>query len=44
MNIHEHQAKGLLRKFGVLVPDGYPAFTVEDAVTKITLDESNGIN
>ena len=33
MNIHEHQAKGLLRKFGVLVPDGYPAFTVEEAVT-----------
>ena len=32
MNIHEHQAKGLLRKFGVLVPDGYPAFTVEEAV------------
>ena len=33
MNIHEHQAKGLLRKFGVSVPDGYPAFTVEEAVT-----------
>ena len=32
MNIHEHQAKGLLRKFGVSVPDGYPAFTVEEAV------------
>ena len=32
MNIHEHQAKGLLKKFGVLVPDGYPAFTVEEAV------------
>ena len=32
MNIHEHQAKGLLRKFGVSVPDGYSAFTVEEAV------------
>ena len=32
MNIHEHQAKGLLKKFGVSVPDGYPAFTVEEAV------------
>ena len=33
MNIHEHQAKGLLKKFGVSVPDGYLAFTVEEAVT-----------
>ena len=32
MNIHEHQAKGLLKKFGVSVPDGYPAFTVEEAI------------
>ena len=32
MNIHEHQAKGLLKKFGVSVPDGHPAFTVEEAV------------
>ena len=32
MNIHEHQAKGLLKKFGVPVPDGYSAFTVEEAV------------
>lgn len=32
MNIHEYQAKELLRKFGVAVPTGYPAFTVEEAV------------
>jgi succinyl-CoA synthetase beta subunit len=32
MNIHEHQAKALLAEFGVPVPRGYPAFTVEEAV------------
>ncbi|MCC5893123.1 ADP-forming succinate--CoA ligase subunit beta [Exiguobacterium sp.] len=32
MNIHEYQAKELLRAFGVAVPTGYPAFTVEEAV------------
>ncbi|KGI85122.1 MULTISPECIES: ADP-forming succinate--CoA ligase subunit beta [Exiguobacterium] len=33
MNIHEYQAKELLRAFGVAVPTGYPAFSVEEAVT-----------
>jgi succinyl-CoA synthetase beta subunit len=32
MNIHEYQAKILLKKFGVAVPEGYPAFSVEEAV------------
>ena len=32
MNIHEYQAKAVLRDFGVPVPRGAPAFTVEDAV------------
>ena len=32
MNIQEYQAKELLREFGVAVPTGYPAFTVEEAV------------
>jgi len=31
MNIHEHQAKTVLSEFGVAVPRGYPAFTVEEA-------------
>jgi succinyl-CoA synthetase beta subunit len=31
MNIHEYQAKGVLREFGVPVPRGIPAFTVEEA-------------
>ncbi len=32
MKIHEYQAKALFRTFGVPVPDGSPAFSVEDAV------------
>ena len=32
MNIHEHQAKALLAKYGVKEPMGYAAFTVEEAV------------
>ena len=32
MNIHEHQAKELLRDFGVAVPRGIAAFSVDEAV------------
>jgi succinyl-CoA synthetase beta subunit len=32
MNIHEYQAKELLAKFGVPVPAGYPAMSVDEAV------------
>jgi succinyl-CoA synthetase beta subunit len=32
MNIHEYQAKQVLREFGVAVPKGKAAFTVEEAV------------
>jgi len=32
MKIHEYQGKELLRKFGVTVPRGIPAFSVEEAV------------
>lgn len=31
MNIHEYQAKALLKKFGAPVSEGYPAFTVGEA-------------
>jgi len=31
MNIHEYQAKGVLREFGVPVPRGIAAFTVDEA-------------
>ncbi|WP_304309319.1 ATP-grasp domain-containing protein, partial [Pseudacidovorax intermedius] len=32
MKIHEYQGKELLAKFGVPVPRGIPAFTVQEAV------------
>ena len=32
MNIHEYQAKELLAKYGIAVPTGYAAMTVEEAV------------
>src|SRR5580698_7078319 len=32
MNIHEYQAKAVLRDYGVPVPRGIPAFTVDEAV------------
>jgi len=32
MKIHEYQAKEILRQFGVPVPRGYAAFTVQEAV------------
>ncbi|MBL8316816.1 MAG: ADP-forming succinate--CoA ligase subunit beta [Burkholderiaceae bacterium] len=32
MKIHEYQGKELLRNFGVPVPRGYPAFTVQEAL------------
>jgi succinyl-CoA synthetase beta subunit len=35
MNIHEHQAKGILKKFGASVPDGVYALTVEDLLEKV---------
>jgi succinyl-CoA synthetase beta subunit len=31
MNIHEYQAKDLLRRYGVPVPDGYVAWTADEA-------------
>ena len=35
MNIHEHQAKGILKKFGASVPEGVYALTVEDLIEKV---------
>lgn len=32
MNIHEYQAKAVFRSYGVPVPEGKPAFSVEEAV------------
>lgn len=32
MNIHEYQAKEILKKYNVPVPQGYPVFSVDEAV------------
>jgi succinyl-CoA synthetase beta subunit len=32
MKIHEYQAKELFRQYGVACPDGYPAFTLPEAM------------
>ena len=32
MKIHEYQGKAILRDYGVVVPDGFPAFSVNEAV------------
>jgi succinyl-CoA synthetase beta subunit len=42
MNIHEYQAKSLLKKFGVAVPEGHPAFSVPDAVEAAKTLEAAG--
>jgi succinyl-CoA synthetase beta subunit len=34
MNIHEHQAKQILKKYGAVVPEGIFAFTVDELVKK----------
>ena len=34
MNIHEHQAKQILKKYGAVVPEGVFAFTVEELILK----------
>ena len=39
MNIHEHQAKQLLKKFGVTVPNGEACFTVQEV-----LEEAKKLN
>ena len=34
MNIHEHQAKKILKKYGAVVPDGFFALSVEELIEK----------
>ena len=34
MNIHEHQAKNILRKYGAKVPDGVYALDVNELLEK----------
>jgi len=37
MNIHEHQAKQILKKYGATVPEGVFAFSVEELIKKAKL-------
>ena len=37
MNIHEHQAKKILKKYGAIVPEGVFAFTVNELIEKAKL-------
>ena len=42
MNIHEHQAKEILKQFGVLVPKGIVIFDLKEIKNKIkNLDSKN---
>ena len=41
MNIHEYQGKTLFRENGVPVPEGYPAFSVEEAIEALTNSDTN---
>lgn len=42
MNIHEYQAKELLKQYGVAVPDGIAVFTVDEAVAAAEQLQANG--
>ena len=35
MNIHEHQAKQILKKYGAVVPEGVFALNVDDLLDKV---------
>ena len=37
MNIHEHQAKQILKKYGATVPEGVFALSVDELVEKAKL-------
>ena len=41
MNIHEHQAKQILKNYGAVVPEGIFAFTVDELVEKAKLLKTN---
>ena len=41
MNIHEHQAKKILKKYGAVVPDGIFGITVDELIQKAQLLKTN---
>lgn len=44
MNIHEYQAKEILKQYGVVVPHGIPAFSVAESVAAAEELKKNGSN
>ncbi|MFT7099391.1 MAG: succinyl-CoA synthetase beta subunit, partial [Rickettsiales bacterium] len=44
MNIHEYQAKAILKQYGIPVPEGYPAFNVPEAVEAAKKLQESGHN
>ena len=43
MNIHEYQAKEILKKFGVNIPNGVPIFSLDELEKKYKLIKSNKV-
>lgn len=43
MNIHEHQAKDILKKFGAPVPIGVPIFALNEIDEKVKIIKTNKI-
>ncbi len=43
MNIHEHQAKEILKKFGINVPNGIAVFSLEEIDQKFKILKTNKI-
>ena len=41
MNIHEHQAKEILKKFGINVPNGITVFSLEEIDQKFKILKTN---
>lgn len=44
MNIHEYQAKEIFKQYGVVVPHGIPAFSVDESVAAAEELKKNGSN
>ena len=41
MKIHEYQAKELLKKFGIPIPNGVVAFSNDEVLQKIKFQKNN---
>ena len=43
MNIHEHQAKKILQKYGAVVPEGIYALSVEELIEKVIQNNADKV-